>query len=144
VSETDDDDARGTALPTAPPEPPAPRTAALLAGAIGVLALAAALGVYLVGGRPYGQNVGGGILYVLGLAAALTASVLLWMAWSPVPPGSAPRPLGLAGTTLALLLTSASGVVSLSHVAGGAVELGLMGATAAVLAIAVALRAAAP
>jgi hypothetical protein len=139
-----DDGPRGTVPPTAPPEPPAPRTAALIAGGTGVAALAAALVVYLVGGRPYGQNVGGGILYVLGLAAALTASVLLWLAWSPENPASGRRPLGLAGTALALLLTSASGVVSLSHVASGAVQLGLMGATAAVLAVAVAVRAGSP
>jgi hypothetical protein len=126
--------------PTAPPELPVPRTAALAAGGIGVLALAAALAVYLAGGRPYGQNIAGGVLYVLGLAAALTASVLLWMTWSPEPPASGRRSGGLASSAAALLLTSASGVVSLSHVASGAVQLGLMGATAAVLALAVALR----
>jgi hypothetical protein len=137
-----DHDARGTLPPTAPPEPPVPRTAALVAGGLGVLALAAALALYLVGGRPYGQNVGGGILYVLGLGTALTASVLLWMAWPPET--SRRRPPGLATTAAALLLASASGVVSLAHVASGAVQLALMGATAAVLALAVALRAAAP
>jgi len=137
------DDARGGLPSTTPPEPPAPRSAAVVAGGIGVLALVAALVVYLAGGRPYGQNVAGGVLYVLGLAAALIAGVLLWMSWSPEAPASGRRPLGLATTAAALLLTSASGVVSLSHVASGAVQLGLMAATAAVLAVAVVLRAAA-
>jgi hypothetical protein len=142
VSSSGDGDARGGIPPTAPPEPPAPRTAALTVGGVGAVALVAALVVFLVGGRPYGQDVGGAILYVLGLAAALTATVLLWMTWSAEDPAGR-RPLGLATTAAALLLTSASGVVSLSHVADGATQLGLMGATAVLLAAAVGVRAAA-
>jgi hypothetical protein len=143
VSPSGDGDARGGIPPTAPPEPPAPRTAALTVGGVGAVALVAALLVFLVGGRPYGQNVGGAVLYVLGLAAGLTASVLLWMTWSAEDPGSGRRPRGFATTAAALLLTSASGVVSLSHVANGATQLGLMGATATALASAVVARAAA-
>ena len=134
-----DDDAPGGLAPTAPPPPPAPRTAALVAGGIAAVALAAAFGLYLAAGQPYGLNIGGGILYVLGLAAALIASVLLWMTWSPEPPTSRRRPLGLATTALALLFTSATGVVTVSHVARGPVQLVLIGATAVILAVAVAV-----
>ena len=136
-----DDDARAGVPPSAPPPPPGPRTPALVAGGIAAMALAAAFGVYLAGGRPYGLNIGGGILYVLGLAAALTASVLLWMTWSPEPPSSPRRALGLATTALALLFTSATGVVTVSHIARGPVQLVLIGATAVILAVAVAVRA---
>jgi hypothetical protein len=142
VSTSGDGDPRAGLPSAAPPEPPAPRTAALTVGGVGAVALAAALVVFLVGGRPYGQNVGGAVLYVLGLAAALTATVLLWMTWSAEDPASGRRPPGLATTAAALLLTSASGVVSLSHIASGATQLALMGATAAVLAAAVGVRAA--
>jgi hypothetical protein len=70
---------------------------------------------------------------VLGLAVALTAAVLLWMTWSAEDPASGRRPIGLLAATAVLLLTSASGVVSLSHVASGATQLALMGTTAAAL-----------
>lgn len=136
-----DDDARAGLEPAAPPPAPAPRGSALVAGGIAAVALAAAFGVYLAGGRPYGLNIGGGILYVLGLAAALIASVLLWMTWSPEPPTSPRRSLGLATTALALVCTSATGVVTVSHIARGPVQLVLIGATALVLALAVAVAA---
>jgi hypothetical protein len=137
VGQPGDGNPLGCLPPTALPEPPAPRTAALVTVGIGGAALAAALVVFLVGGRPYSQNVGGALLYVLGLAAALTAAVLLWMTWSAEDPASGRRPIGLLATAAVLLLTSASGVVSLSHVASGATQLALMGATAAALAAAV-------
>jgi len=138
VSQPVDDDARAALPPTTPP---APRTPALVAGGIAAVALAGAFGLYLAVGRPYGLNIGGGILYVLGLAAALTASVLLWMTWSPEPPTSRRRALGLATTALALLSTSATGVVTVSHIARGPVQLVLIGATAVVVAVAVAVAA---
>jgi hypothetical protein len=106
-------------------------------GGLGVIALAAAVAVYLAGGPPYGLNIGGGILYVFGLAMALTASVLLWMVWSPEDPTSRRRWIAMAATTAALVLTSVTGIVTVSHVARGPVQLVLMGATAVVLAVAV-------
>lgn len=109
--------------------------AALVSGGIGVVALAAAVIVYLAGGRPYGNNVGGGVLYGLGLLAALVASVLLWMVWAePARRTSPRRGLGIATASAALLLTCACVVVSLSHIASGGVQIGFMIVTAVVLA----------
>jgi hypothetical protein len=117
------------------PSGPGASRAALVSGAIGVVALAAAAVVYLVGGRPYGVNVGGGVLYLLGLLAALVASVLLWMVWAEPDRRSSPRRgLGIATASAALVLTCVCVVVSLAHVSGGGVQIGLMIATAVVLA----------
>jgi hypothetical protein len=129
--------------PDPPPSPadPAARRGGLVAGTLGVVALAAAVVVFLAGGAPYGVNIGGGVLYLVGLGAALTGSVLLWMSWTDPDAGWAPRRSrrGLATTALALLLTCACVVVSLGRVAGGGVQLALIAVTAVVLAAAVLL-----
>ena len=126
--------------PTAPAGPTL-RRSALVAGAVGVVALLVALVVFLAAGPPYATNVGGDALYALGLLAGLVAAVLLWMAWSEASDrGSADRRRwGIGTAAAALVLTCGSAVVSLSHVAGGNAQLCLMGATALVLAVAVAL-----
>jgi hypothetical protein len=112
--------------------------AASVSGAIGVVALVAAVVLYLAAGPPYGVNIGAGVLYLLGLLAALVAGVLLWLVWAePGTRGSARRPAGIATASGALGLTCASVVVSLSHVASAAVQFGLILATAVVLAVAV-------
>lgn len=117
------------------PTGPGARRAAAISGGIGVLALVAAVVVFVAGGPPYGVNIGGGLLYLLGLLTSLVASVLLWLVWAePGPRGSPRRPAGIAAASGALLLTCVSVVVSLSHAAGGAVQFGLMIATAVVLA----------
>jgi hypothetical protein len=116
----------------------AARRPAVLSGAVGVVALAAALVTYLVAGPPYGQVVAGAVLYLLGLLAALISSVLLWMVWgAPENRLSPRRPAGTATAALALLLTCACVVVSLGRAGSAAVQLVLMGATALALAAAV-------
>jgi hypothetical protein len=133
--------------PGAPPDQPddeAPSgagagRAALVSGSIGAGALAAAAVVYLVGGPPYGVNIGGGVLYLLGLLAALVAGVLLWRVWSEPGRRTSPRRgLGIATASAALLLTCVCVVVSLSHIAAGGVQISCMIATAVVLAAALA------
>jgi hypothetical protein len=126
-----------------PPGPvdPAARRGGLVAGAFGVVALAAAVVVFLAGGTPYGVNIGGGALYLVGLGAALTGSVLLWLGWTDEDAGWPTRQSrrGLATTMLAMLLTCACVVVSLGRVASGGVQLALIAVTAVVLAVAVLL-----
>jgi hypothetical protein len=117
------------------------RRGGLIASGVGVVALVAAVAVFLAGGTPYGVNIGGGLLYLLGLGAALTGTVMLWMAWTDRDERWTPvqQRRGLAATALALLLVCACAVVSLGDVADGGVQLVLMAATAAVLAVAVLL-----
>ena len=100
------------------------RTATVACGVAAVALLAAAV-VFWAGGRPYGTNIGGGALYLLGLLAGLIGTVLLWMSWSR-------RSL----TGVALLLVCACPVVTLAGVADGAAQLVLMAVTAVVLAAA--------
>jgi hypothetical protein len=125
--------------PAPAPADPAARRGGLVAGTLGVVALAAAVVVFLLGGDPYGVNIGGGVLYLVGLGAALTATVMLWMSWVDPDAGWPPRQSrrGLATTALALLLTCACVVVSLGRVAPGDVQLALIAVTAVVLAAAV-------
>jgi hypothetical protein len=115
------------------------RRIALVSGAIGVLALVAAVVLYAAGGRPYGVNIGAGALYLLGLLAGLVASVLLWLVWAERRASVSPGRLrwGVGTTTAALVMVSATTVISLSHVVTGTTVLVLMGTTAAVLAAAV-------
>ena len=100
------------------------RTGTVAAG-LGAVALLAAAAVFWAGGRPYGVNIGGGLLYLLGLLAGLTGTVLLWMSWSR---------RGLTG--LALLLVCACPVVTIGAVAAGVAQLALMAVTGVVLAVA--------
>jgi peptidoglycan/LPS O-acetylase OafA/YrhL len=134
VTEGPDDD------PTAPAGPTVLRSA-LVAGAVGVVGLLVALAVFLAAGPPYAANVGGDALYALGLLAGLVAVVLLWMTWSEASDRVSADRLrwGVGTAAAALLLTCGCAVVSLSHVVGGNAQLWLMGATALVLAVAVAL-----
>jgi hypothetical protein len=106
---------------------PGARRAGTAASALGAAALLAAAVLYWSAGPPHGVNVGAGGLYLLGLFAGLCGGVLLWM-------GRAPGRPGLGWTTAALLLVSVCGVVSLSHVTGGGVQVVLMAVTAVVLA----------
>jgi hypothetical protein len=123
--------------PLDPPADPAARRGGIVAGALGVAALAVAVVVFLAGG---GVLLGGAVLLV-GLGAALTASVLLWIAWTDEDAGWTPRRSGrgLAATTLALLLTCACVVVALGRLASSGVQLALISGTAVVLAVAVLL-----
>ena len=77
-------------------------------------------------------DIGGSVAYLLGLLAGLIATVLLWISWTEdrdgQPPGRARA--GLTAAAVALLLVCACTVVSLAHVAGGAVQLVLIGLTA--------------
>src|SRR4051794_22021702 len=101
------------------------RTTGRIACTIGAAALLAAAVVFRAGGRPYGVNIGGGALYLLGLLAGLIGTVLLWM--------SRPRrPV----TGVALLLVCACPVLTISAVADGAAQLVLMVVSAVVLAAA--------
>ena len=100
------------------------RTGAVASG-VGAVTLLAAVVVFWVGGRPYGVNIGGGALYLLGLLAGLTGTVLLWMSWSR-----------RAVTGVALLLVCACPVITIAGVADGAAQLVLMAVTAVVLAAA--------
>src|SRR4051794_41581545 len=101
------------------------RAAGRIAAGIGAVALLAAAVVFWAGGPPYGVNIGGGALYLLGLLAGLIGTVLLWMSW--------PR-RGLTG--LALVLVCACPVVTVGAVAGGGAQLGLMALRGGVLAAA--------
>jgi hypothetical protein len=101
------------------------RRTAMVAAGVGAVALLAAAVVFWAGGRPYGVNIGGGLLYLLGLLAGLIGTVLLWMSWSR---------RGLTG--LALVLVCACPVVTIGGVADGAAQLVLMAVTGVVLAVA--------
>jgi hypothetical protein len=116
VTDPGDDAAAGT------------RRVGVVAAGIGAVALLAAVVVFRAGGRPYGVNIGGGALYLLGLLAGLIGSVLLWMGWS-----------GRAVTGTALVLVCACPVITIGDVAGGDVQLVLMAVTAVVLATAAVL-----
>jgi hypothetical protein len=117
---------------------PAVRRAGRLTGAVGVVALLAALVAFLAGGSPYATDVVGVVLYVLGLAAGLFAGVLLWASWTEGGPPTGPQARrGVGAAAVALLLVCACGVVSLGGVAPGPVQLVLIGVTAVVLAAAV-------
>jgi hypothetical protein len=117
------------------------RRGGVIASGIGVVALVATVAVFLAGGRPYGVNIGGGLLYLLGLGAGLTGTVTLWMAWSDRDERwtAVQQRRGLTATALALLLVCACAVVSLGNVADGGVQLALIAVTAVVLAVAVLL-----
>jgi|SRR3954469_22468308 hypothetical protein len=104
------------------------RTTGRIGCAIGAAALVAAAAVFWAGGRPYGANIGAGALYLLGLLAGLTGTVLLWMSWSR-----------RAVTGVALLLVCACPVITIGGVAGGAAQLVLLTVTAVVLAAAAVL-----
>ena len=117
---------------------PAVRRAGRLTGAVGAVALLAALVAFLVAGPPYATDVVGVVLYVAGLAAGLFAGVLLWASWTEGGPPSGPQGRrGVAAAAVALLLVCACGVVSLGQVAPGAVQLVLMAVTAVALGAAV-------
>ncbi|MCU1617258.1 MAG: hypothetical protein JWO98_4798 [Frankiales bacterium] len=120
--------------------PPAVRRSGLLFGGVAVVALAAAVALYAAGGPPYGVNIGGGFLYLLGLLAGLVASVLLWITWSEVRTRVSTGRLrwGVGTAAASLLLVSTCVVVSLSRVAGGQAQLVLITVTAVVLGGAVA------
>jgi hypothetical protein len=101
------------------------RRTGVVAAAVGAVALLAAAVVFRAGGPPYGVNIGGAVLYLLGLLAGLIGTVLLWMSWSR---------RGLTG--LALVLVCACPVVTIGGVADGAAQLVLMAVTGVVLAVA--------
>jgi drug/metabolite transporter (DMT)-like permease len=111
------------------------RRSARISGSVAVVALVAAVVLYAAGGPPYGVNIGGGVLYLLGLLAGLVASVLLWLSWAERREHVSPQRLRWGvGTALgSLLAVCATTVISLSHVASGTTQLVLMGVTAAVL-----------
>jgi peptidoglycan/LPS O-acetylase OafA/YrhL len=113
------------------------RAGALSGGAAAVL-LVAAVVAFLAGGHPYATDVAGVVLYVLGLAAGLCASVLLWVAAGTTTPGPR-RSRALGAAAVALLLVCASGVLSLGRAASGGAQLVLAVVTAAALAAAVVL-----
>ena len=104
------------------------RRAGTVACGVGAVALLAAAVVFWAGGRPYGVNIGGGALYLLGLLTGLIGTVLLWMSSSR-----------RAVTGVALLLVCACPVITISAVADGAAQLVLMAVTGVVLAAAAAL-----
>jgi hypothetical protein len=104
---------------------PGTRRAGVVAVVLGAVALLAAVVVFRAGGPPYGVNIGGGGLYLLGLLAGLTGTVLLWMSWTR-----------RAVTGVALVLVCACPVLSMSNVIGGDMQLVLMAVTAVVLAAA--------
>ncbi|MGY1616603.1 hypothetical protein ACI797_07615 [Geodermatophilus sp. SYSU D00691] len=97
------------------------------------LLLLAAVTVFLAGGRPYGVNIGGGALYLLGVLVGLVGTVLLWTAAIDRPAG-ARRGFGL--TVAALVLVCACPVLSLGDVLAGQLQLVLITLTAVVLAAA--------
>jgi hypothetical protein len=104
---------------------PGTRRAGAVTAALGAVALVGAVVLFRAGGPPYGVNIGGGGLYLLGLLAGLIGTVLLWMSWSR---------RGLTG--LALVLVCACPVVTIGGVADGAAQLVLMAVTGVVLAVA--------
>src|SRR4051794_41508796 len=101
------------------------RTTGRIACTIGAAALLAAAVAFWAGGPPYGVNIGGGALYLLGLLAGLIGTVLLWMSW--------PR-RGVTG--VALVLVCACPVVTIGGVASGNAQLVLMAVTGVALAVA--------
>src|SRR3954451_19054837 len=101
------------------------RTTGRIGCAIGAAALLAAVVVFWAGGPPYGVNIGGGGLYLLGLLAGLIGTVLLWMGWAR---------RGVTG--VALVLVCACRVVTIGGVAPGTPQLVLMAATGVALAAA--------
>src|SRR3954453_15815093 len=101
------------------------RTTGRIGCAIGAAALLAAVVAFWAGGPPYGVDIGGGALYLLGLLAGLTGTVLLWM-------GSSRR----APTGGALLLVWVCPGLPIGDVVGGDVQLVLMTVTAVALAVA--------
>jgi hypothetical protein len=98
---------------------PGTRRAGMVTAGVGAVALLSAVVVFWVGGPPYGANIGGGLLYLTGLLAGLTGTVLLWM-------GRPQR--ALTGTALALVC--ACPVVTIGDVASGNAQLVLMAAIA--------------
>ena len=102
---------------------------------IAVAALVAAVVVFATAGPPYAQNVAGGVLYLVGLLAGLIAGVLLWLDWAELRADVSPGRLrwGVTTASAALLLVCACAVVTLSKVASGPAQLGLIAATALVL-----------
>src|SRR3954453_2054801 len=95
------------------------RTTGRIGCAIGAAALLAAVVAFWTSGPPYGVNIGGGALYLLGLLAGLTGTVLLWI-------GSSRR----GPTAVALLLVCACPVLTIGDVVGGDAQLVLMAGTA--------------
>src|SRR3954452_12989319 len=106
----------------------AARTTGRIGCAIGAAFLLAAVVVFWAGGPPYGVNIGGAVLYLLGLLAGLIGTVLLWMGWSRH-----------AVTGTALVLVCACPVVTIGAVAGGMAQLVLMAVTGVSLAVAAVL-----
>ena len=105
---------------------------------IAVAALVAAVVVFATAGPPYAQNVPGGVLYLVGLLAGLIGGVLLWLDWAELREDVSPGRLrwGVAAASASLVLVCACAVVTLSKVASGVVQLGLISATALVLLVA--------
>jgi hypothetical protein len=100
------------------------RAGAVTAG-VGALALLAAVVAFSTAGPPYGVNIGGGALYLLGLFAGLIGTVLLWMGCSRRAP-----------TGVALLLVCVCPVLTIGDVVSGDAQLVLMAVTAVALATA--------
>jgi len=113
------------------------RSAVAFCGAA-VVGLAAAVAVFAIAGPPYASNVAGVVLYLVGLLAGLIGAVVLWLAWAEVresvPLGRIRWGVGTA--TASAVLVCACTVVTMSKVAGGNAQLWLIGATAAVLLVA--------
>ena len=116
-----------------------PRTALVFCG-VAVVALVAAVVVFAVAGPPYAHSIAGGALYAGGLLAGLIGAVLLWMSWAELRVNVSPGRLrwGLGTTTASLLLVCTCAVVAMSKVVSGNAQLGLISATALVLAAALA------
>jgi hypothetical protein len=89
---------------------------------VGAVALLAAIVVFWTAGPPFGVNIGAGVLYLVGVLAGLTGTVLLWMGWTRH---------GLTGTALALVC--ACPVVTIGAVVRGELQLVLIAVTAVVL-----------
>jgi hypothetical protein len=111
-----------------------------VSSAIAVAALVATVVVFALAGPPYAQNVAGGVLYLIGLLAGLIGGVLLWLDWAELREDASPARMrwGVATASASLVLVCACAVVTLSKIASGTVQLGLISAAALVLAIAVA------
>ena len=110
---------------------------------IAVAALVAAVVVFATAGPPYAQNVTGGVLYLIGLLAGLIGGVLLWLDWAELREDVSPGRLrwGVTTATASLVLVCACAVVTLSKVASGTAQLGLISATALVVLVAMAAAA---